>query len=196
MRVWSVMAALLLSSGCNRPAKIEIDPAHPILTGKSETIQLRATVRDQSGNVMGGVPVKWTAMTPTMATVDENGTVRPVTSGAATILAQAGKLSKEIEVQVQIPKRIVIDPDHPMLMLGVTKGFKATVLNDRDLPMIIGEMRWSTSDPAIFTVDNLGNVKTLQEGEAVLTVDAGGIQTKMPVKVKHEELHEDGSLTQ
>jgi uncharacterized protein YjdB len=135
-------------------------------------------------------------MTPTMATVDHLGNVQAVTSGAATILVESPPASKEVEVLVQLAKKITIAPRQPMMMLGVTKGFKATVINDRDQPMIAGEIRWSTSDPEIFTVDKDGNVKTLKEGKATLTAHAAGTQGTTEITVKHEELHEDGTLSQ
>jgi uncharacterized protein YjdB len=135
-------------------------------------------------------------MTPTMATVDSAGLIKPVTSGTAAILVTADGVSKEVEVLVQLPKKIAIEPNNPMLMLGVTRGFKATVYNDRDQPMLAGEIHWSTSDPQIFTVDKQGNVTTKEEGEATLTVDAAGIRASTKVLVKHEELQEDGRLRQ
>ena len=141
--------------------------------------------------------MRYTSLTETMLNVDETGTLQAVTSGTGTVLIQAGKLTKQVDVQIQIPKRIAIQSTSPMpLMLGVLTGFKATVYDDRNQPMIAGEIRWTSSDPEIFTVDDRGNVKTHKEGEATLTVHAAGIQGAMKVPVKHEELHEDGSLSQ
>jgi uncharacterized protein YjdB len=186
----------LLASACSTPAKIDVDPEKPVLTGAKDPLQLRGIVRDKSGGVIGTATVTWTSLTPTIATIDPNGNVQAVTSGTATMLARSGKVSRSVEVLVQIPKKIRFEPDSPMLMQGVTKGFKATVLNDRDQAMFVGELRWSTSDPEIFTVDGNGNVKTIKEGKATLTVHAAGISGSNPITVKHEELHEDGTLSQ
>ncbi len=193
----SALLLLLVGSvGCSGPATIEIEPDRPLLTGLKDTLQLRATVRDKGGSVLTTAPLAWKSMTPTIANVDASGNVTPVTSGTATILVQSGKVAKEVEVIVVVPKKIIFDPDSPKLMMGITKGFKATVMSDRDQPIFVGEMRWSTSDPEIFTVDKNGNVKTIKEGKATLTVHAGGISGSTEITVKHEELHEDGSLSQ
>jgi uncharacterized protein YjdB len=193
---WIVIVSTLLCWGCSEPATIDIEPERLLIGSKSETLQLRATVKDNGGKILSQTPVTFQSMTPTMANVDGSGNVQAITSGTATILIRAGKVSKEVDVLIQLAKRIAIDPDNQMLMLGVTKGFKATVYNDRDQPMIAGEIRWATSDPKIFTVDKDGNVKTVGEGEASLTVHAAGIQGSTKITVKHEELHEDGTLTQ
>lgn len=196
MRPLSMLLLLAGLGGCNSPASIEVEPERPLLTSKTDRLQLHATVKGKNGQVVGGVPVRYTSLTPTMLSVDENGNLQAVTSGTGSVLVQAGKLTKQVDVLIQIAKRIVIDPPSPMLMLGVTKGFKATVYDDRDQPMIAGEIRWSSSDPEIFTVDDKGNVTTRKEGEATLTVHAGGIQGNFKIIVKHEELHEDGTLSQ
>ena len=117
-----------------------------------------------------------------MLKVDEAGSVQAVTSGTGSVLVEAGKLTKQVDVLIQIAKRIEIQTTSPMpLMLGVLTGFKATVFDDRNQPMIAGEIRWTSSDPEIFTVDDRGNVKTHKEGEATLTVHAAGIQGTMKV---------------
>ena len=190
------LLALFVGSGCDSAASISVEPERPLLTSKDDTVQLKATVKDKQGKPIGGARVTYKSLTPTMAQVDSLGTVRAVTSGTATILMQSGTVSKKVDVLIQIPKKIVIDPESPMMMLGVTRGFKATVMDDRDNPMIAGEIRWTSSDPTIFTVDKAGNVKTLAEGQADLRVHAAGIQGKTTITVKHEELLDDGTLTQ
>lgn len=181
--------------GCKRAAKIEISPRSPLMTGKGDTLQLKATVMDEDGNKLPEVLVLFKSMTPTMATVDGQGKVSAVQSGDATILVRAGRVSQEINIQIQIPKKIVIKPFVRRLMVGVSKGYKATVIDDRDQPMITGEgVKWSTSDPTILTVDKYGNIKTVKEGIATLTAFAAGITGTAEITIKHEELHQDGSL--
>ena len=184
-----------LAGGCGRVARIEVKPENPLLTGKGDTIKLQATVLDKSGKKLPDVKVRFKSMTPTMATVDHLGNVSAVTSGEATILVRAGKISKEIQIQVQIPKKIVIKPFTRMLMVGVSKAYKATVIDDRGQAMITGEgVRWSTSDPTVVSVDKYGNIKTVKEGAATLTALAAGIKGTALITVKHEELDKEGTL--
>ena len=194
---FTAMALTALAAvGCNGPAKIEIEPKNPRITSRAGTVQLVATVLNKEGTALPGVKRRFKTMTPTMATVDSNGKVTPVTSGTATVLVRAGKLSKEVDILIDIPTKIVILPDSFYLMLGVHKQYKATVYNDRKQVIITGGgVRWTTSDPAVFSVDKFGNIKTLTEGEAVLTAFAAGIKGSAKITVKHEELHKDGALT-
>lgn len=187
---------VLLAWGCQGPASIEVEPQNPLITTQGGTVQLKATVKDKQGKVLQGATVSFKSLTPTMASVDAGGTVTAVTSGTATILIEAGDVSKQVGILIQIAKRIQIDPEGPLLMLGVTRGFKGTVIDDRDNPLIAGKIRWTSSDTGIFTVDEHGNVKTVGEGKATLTAHAAGIKDTTEITVKHEELQEDGTLTQ
>lgn len=196
MRRLLIVVPILLAAGCNSPATIDVEPARPLLTGKGKSLKLEATVKDEQGKVLSGVPVGFKSLTPTMASVDAMGNVTAVTSGTATVLVEAGKASRQVEILIQIPKKIVISPPDSLLMLGVSKRYKGTVIDDRDKPMIAGEIRWSSSDPEILTVDKYGDVKTLKEGAANLTAHAAGISSEMLITIKHEELLEDGTLAQ
>jgi len=172
-----------------------VTPKIPLMSGKGDTLQLNATVLDEDGKKLPEIKVRFKSMTPTMATVDGQGKVSAVTSGDATILVRAGRVSKEVNIQIQIPKKIIIKPGVRWLMVGVSKGYQATVIDDRDQPMITGEgVKWSTSDPSILTVDKHGNIKTVKEGTATLTAFAAGIKRTAEINIKHEELRKDGSL--
>lgn len=183
--------------GCGKKiATIEVQPERRLLTSKSETLQLRVTPKDKEGTVLRDVPVMFKSLNPTLATVDPLGNVRAIQSGIAAILITSGEFKKEIEVLIQIPHKIVIEPATPLMMVGVTKQFIANIFTDRDKQMIAGQVRWSSTDPTIFTVDQDGNVKTLKEGSATLSAHAAGIQGKTEITVKHEALQEDGTVSQ
>jgi uncharacterized protein YjdB len=188
--------SLLLLQACNAPTSIEVEPKRPLITAKGQSLQLQTKVKDKEGKVMSGVSVVYRSLTPTMASVDSLGKVTAVTSGTATILVEAGKASRQVEVLIQIPKKIVIQPGDRLLMMGVTKRYRGTVYDDRDKAMIVGKIRWSSSDPEIFTVDEHGDLKTLKEGTAKLTAHAAGISASEDITVKHEEVHEDGTISQ
>jgi len=187
---------LILAACKPQPAKIQLDGPMPLLKSAGDTVQLKPVVKDDKGNLIKGAKMTFKSLTPTMATVDPEGIVRAVSSGTASVLVQCGDASKTVDVLVQIPKKITIAPDKPWLMLGVTRGFKATVLTDRGTPMIAGEIRWTVSDPELVSVDKRGNLKTLKEGEVTLTAHAAGIKGSTTITIKHEEISDDGTLVQ
>ena len=192
-----LLLALILVAGCKaRPASLDVKPDNLLIAEKGGSLQLQVIPLDKSGAplVVSGLAFK--SMTPTMATVNSSGLVKAVQSGLATILVSANGLDKEVEISLQIPQKIDIDPDSKWSMLGVTRGYKATVINDRGKPILAGGVRWTSSNPEVASVDKYGNVKTLTEGETTITAYAAGIQGETSLTVKHEEFNdEDGTLS-
>lgn len=189
--VLTLLALVGGGAACSpKAASVEVQPKDPRLTMAQRELLLQATVRDDKGAVLDGVPVTFASLTPTVATADSQGRVRAVKSGQATVLVTAGKVKHELTVIVQLAKKLVIEPESPRLNLGVTRGFKGTVYNDEEEPMLAGEIRWTSSDPTVASVDKHGNVKTLKEGETTLTAHAAGITGKTVLTVKHEHYNE------
>lgn len=80
--------------------RLEVNPAAlpSIQVGKSQTLE--ATVWDANGQV-GGVPLTWQSMDPTVATVGPDGTVSGLKVGTTTVSARSGSLqSNAVSVTV------------------------------------------------------------------------------------------------
>jgi len=187
----------LLLAGCQAtPESLEIGPDNLLIDKKGGTLQLQIKPLDRNGNEITVKEISYKSMTPTMATVSPTGLVRGVQSGLATILVTAGGYAKEVEISLQIPAKVVIDPSNHWMMLGVTRGYKATVINDRGKPILAGGVRWSSSNPEVAKVDKFGNVKSLTEGKTEITAYAGGLKGTTGLTVKHEEFDdESGTLS-
>src|SRR5260370_15167525 len=70
-------------------ASVTVSPAAPtVLVGA--TVQLTATLKDGSGNVLTGQPVTWASSAPAVATVSPSGLVSGMAAGPATITAASG----------------------------------------------------------------------------------------------------------
>ncbi|MCC6746458.1 MAG: Ig-like domain-containing protein [Deltaproteobacteria bacterium] len=195
-RALLLSALLALASCAAKPSSIEVTPDQPVLGGRGGRVQAKATVKDKEGNVMPAQAVVYRSLNPTLFAVDDKGQMEALRSGSGKLLVQAGEVTKEVPVVVQIPKRVEIDPEAPVLMVGVRRAFKATVLNDQDQAMFGGGIRWASSDPSVASIDDKGTVKTVKEGEVTITAEAAGVKGTTKLTVKHERLQEDGTLSQ
>ena len=66
-----------------RPTTVTVSPATAELTALDATVQLRAEVLDQYGQVMAGAAVGWSSSDASVATVDASGLVTAAGNGAA-----------------------------------------------------------------------------------------------------------------
>ena len=135
---------------------------------EGDQVQLTAVAKDGAGNSLN-VTVGWTSSNPAVATV-ANGMVRGHTAGAATITATAGAFSDVAEVTVH-PKVVYIEilPFPTPLVIGTSRQLVARAEGPNEEPVVPAWV-WSSSNPAVATVDQNGMVQAVGLGEVDITL--------------------------
>ncbi len=80
---------------------VELDST--TLTDIDQTLQLTATVSDANDATIEDAMVSWSSSDESVASVDADGLVTPVSSGTADITAMAGEASESVTVTVMLP---------------------------------------------------------------------------------------------
>lgn len=112
----------------------------------------------------------WNSSNTSVATVDSNGVVRAVGEGSSTItvLCSGRMLSCNVNVRSNIGK-LSINKDVLLLKtVGGSEGLSAIIDGAG-----VGAA-WSSSNPAVATVDANGVVTAVADGEATITASANG----------------------
>ena len=115
--------------------------------------------------------VVWTSSDPTIADIDENGNLKCLAPGVVTITATQKDVatSTQIEVRVKPVERIEIQSSVKKankLSVGKSMTLTATVYPD---DATYRDVSWLSSDPAIATVDEKGNVTAIASGSVTIT---------------------------
>ena len=116
--------------------------------------------------------VTWSTSDAAIATVDNEGNVTAILVGEATITATCGDKSATCKVTVNpiLAESIALGKTELTLTIGASEKLTATVLPEDVTDKTV---TWSTSDAAIATVDNEGNVTAILVGEATITATCG-----------------------
>ena len=116
--------------------------------------------------------VTWSTSDATIATVDNEGNVTAISVGEATITVTCGDKSATCKVTVNpiLAECISLDKTELTLTIGASEKLTATVLPEDVTDKTV---TWLTSDAAIATVDNEGNVTAISVGEATITATCG-----------------------
>ncbi|MYA77808.1 MAG: hypothetical protein F4132_03860 [Gemmatimonadetes bacterium] len=188
------------------PTRITIAPASHTLKEIGETVQLRATVRDQRNNAMSGQTITWSSGDEAVATVDGNGLVTAVSDGMAEITARSGSLSANATITVAspVPTTITLEPAaHTFGAIGDTLQLTAVVLDQRENAMMDVTLTWSSGDEAVATVDENGLVTAVDNGMAEITAQAGDAMgtaaisvSQVPANISIEVDADDTTLTE
>jgi Tol biopolymer transport system component len=143
------------------------------------TVAYTASVFDSTGAELTGRAISWTTADPGVAAVDPaTGVVSGVAIGQTTLTATSEGISDDAIVTVsQIPvDSVLVSPDSAEVRIGYTKSFTAETF-DAEGGLLVGrEITWSSSDPAVATVDPATGVVTgLATGTTTLVATSEGI---------------------
>ena len=169
------------------PTRIAVTPSSHTLEAKGETVELRATVRDQRNNVMSGQSITWSSGDEAVATVSAAGLVTAVRNGSVQITAQSGSLSSNAAITVaQAPAGILIavDPDSTTLTeIDQTLQLTVVVIDANDFSVEDAAVSWSSSDESVATVDEDGLVTAVGNGMTEITATAGEASGMVSISV-------------
>jgi alpha-tubulin suppressor-like RCC1 family protein len=164
------------NGGPTRVASVTITPATAsVVVGK--TTQLAATAKDAVGNVLTGRALAWTTSAAGVATVDGNGIVTAVSVGNADItVTSEGKTAQAAVSVTAVPvASVTVSPNAPAIRVAATVAMSATVKDDEGNELTGRAVAWTTSAPAIATIDaNTGMVTGVAAGVATLTATSEG----------------------
>ena len=172
---------LLIRPGRRRSRSL---PATAELAALGETVQLRAEVRDQNGQVMAGVSVTWASSSAAVATVSASGLVTAAGNGTATITASAGGASGTATATVaQEVSTVALTPPAETLVAGDTLRLTAEAADANGHPAAGAEFDWASSDTLVAVVDDAGLVTGVGAGEAEVTATAAGVTGRAALTV-------------
>ena len=164
---------------------IEVAPGSATLTSIDETVQLSATVRDQTGQTMAGASVDWSSGAVEVAVVDGSGVVTASGDGTATITATSGAASGSATVTVrQEAATVTVSPETmAFTAIGQTMQFSAEAADANGNYVEAASTSWSTDNEAVATVDDAGLVTATGGGTATITATVGSASAGAAVEV-------------
>lgn len=149
--------------------------ASSIAVGETETSTAVAT--DQFGAVMAGVTFTWNSSDTNVASVAD-GVASGIAAGTTNISASSGGVASNLAaltVTQVVAQDFRLEPSN--VKLTIDRGFG---LLARESP---GPLTWTSSNPAVATVDASGQVTAIAKGSAVITATSGAAIATANVKV-------------
>lgn len=165
---------------------VTLEPSSVTLYALSDTIRFTATVLDQNGETMTGVPVAYTSTDGSVVRVDAMGLVTAVGNGSAVVTAASGAATGVATVTVeQMVAQVRVSPDSVTLVaIGDTVRLMAEALDSRGQAVPgTHEFKWSGND-SVAAVDKDGLVTALHNGRAVVTATVGTVSGDATVNVE------------
>lgn len=159
-------------------ATVSVTPSSATLVvGSSAT--LTATLRDAAGSVLAGRTTSWVTSDASVATVSAAGVVTAVAPGRATVTAVSEGKNGQAQITVNAPApapvaSVAVTPASATLTPGGSVALAAGVFDAAHNALTGRAVTWTSSAPAVATVDASGTVTALAQGTATITATSEG----------------------
>ena len=174
-------------------ASVTVSPSTLSLKA-GETSRLGATVRDASGNALSGRAVVWTSSDLAVVAVGQDGEVRGVGAGSATVRAtsegKSGSASVTVASASPVVASVVVTPANSTIKRGNAVTLTATCRDASGRTVADQQITWqmtaSKEGVASFVPINASQIRVqgLKGGTATFTATCGGKSGSTTVKVK------------
>ncbi len=157
-------------------ASVTITPDGSSIT-PTQTVQLAASLRDASGNVLSGRAVNWTATPATVGTVSTTGLVTALTPGTLTVTATSEGRSGTAQVTVvnNAPVATVAVTSPVQVLIPQQTAQLTVVLKDATNNTLTGRtVTWTATPANVGTISNSGLVTAVALGTLTVTAASEG----------------------
>lgn len=157
--------------------EIQLDK-YSVVMAVGENLPLEARPEPQDTT---NFDLTWSTSDPSVATVDENGTVTAIAPGTVVVTATSGSVTAECKIRVGYHAEVVQhDPQSITIPMGDEYILKPIVYPNADL---IDEVTYSSSSSIIATVLADGTIFAMNPGTATITIHCGGKTFQVTVTV-------------
>jgi uncharacterized protein YjdB len=163
---------------------IAVSPARVTLAGpRGTTASVSCEVKDSAGKTLDVKPT-WSSSDGRIVTVDQNGVLKSVKEGKATITAALGDLGGGCDVAVTFREIGTVEVSPPTLIIakGETQPVRASARDTRGVTVEDAAIGWSSSDPSVATCYT-GMVTGRGTGNATIRATCGTKTAELSVFV-------------
>ncbi len=150
---------------------------------KDSEYQFTATVEPENASYKN---ITWRSSDDSVVSVGQDGLIKAVAVGNATIYAKADAIEASCAVHVVISVQdIVLNKESLSLVEGQTEQLYASIIPQNATDQLI---YWSSSDEKIANVSETGVVEAVSEGSAIITAKIGVIERVCTVNVSRQPI--------
>src|SRR5512135_172425 len=165
-------------------ASVTVEPPNPVV-GVGAQAPLTPVPKDANGNTLTNRVFTWATSDPAVATVDGQGVVTGVATGAAQITATAEGRSGSAALTVSATQvaSVAITPPSSSVNTGATTTLTGAAFDAGGGPLPGRVFAWSSASPGIAAVTSLGVVHGVAPGTATITGTSEGKSATATVTV-------------
>jgi len=169
---------------------ITISPATVSIAAGTQQ-QFTATGNFDDGSTQVLTSLQWSSSATSILTVDANGLGLGLAPGTSTVTATAGSIAATASVTVTNATLVSLQiaPNNSSMPAGAVKQFSAIgTFSDNSTQDLTQSVLWTTSNPAVATINNVGTVSSLITGSTTITAASGAVSRSTTLTVSTVKL--------
>lgn len=171
-KVILLLAVMMITSCDKEPlvANVIVSPTN-ITIEIGGTSELKATLKDASGNILTGRLINWSSSDKSVATVSSSGMITGISTGGPITIKAASEGKSSTAQVIVIPVHIAsmtVSPITITLEIGEVRQLFSILKDSLDNILTGRSINWSSSDPALATVSSSGVVTGVSIGGPVI----------------------------
>lgn len=152
---------------------------------ENDNVQLTATVRSETGDVVAGAPVTWAVGDTTIALIANDGTLSAFKTGTVQITARSGPHITSYNLHIMRPpvQSVTVMLPYTELSRGdvALVGVRANGPGSR---VVLGRLASITSaDPTVAVIDASGRVRGVNAGTTMIRATVDGVTGAAQIRV-------------
>jgi uncharacterized protein YjdB len=169
---------------------ITLSPASAsIAVGTSQ--QFTATGNFDDGSTQVLTSLQWSSSVTSTVTIDANGLAFAAGPGTSTVTATSGAISGTASLTITSATLVSLDiaPSNSSMPVGAVKQFTAIGnFSDKSTQDLTQSVLWTTSNPGVATINNLGSVTSSVTGSTTITATSGSVTRSTTLTVSTVKL--------
>jgi uncharacterized protein YjdB len=156
-----------------------------VLIGPGETTQFQAIATLTDGTTENVTPfVSWISLQQNIAIVSNSGLVTAIQTGSTSVTAQTTGFSGSAAVNVAAPVSLSIVPSSVNMVVGGSQQLQAiATMSDGSTQNVTSLATWTSTQPAIVTVNATGLVVGAQVGSTSVSAQYSGVSAFASINV-------------
>jgi alpha-tubulin suppressor-like RCC1 family protein len=173
-------------------ATVEVILQLDTLTAVGDTVRFSAVGRSSSGNPISGTAFIWRGSNSSVVTVSTDGFATAVANGSATITATTpdGVAGSALLTVSQVTSTVAVTEGVGPILKDDTTRFIAIPRDANGHSVANATITWSSSDPAIATVNATGQVRGRGMGSTTIRATSGAATGSAAMRVRAFEFAE------
>lgn len=172
------------------PGKVSILPANAEAQ-VGQQLQLKTYITDERGRQTEAKAGYWIVLPGELATIDAEGNVSLLAAGELQVVAIVNGKQARATIRVNAARAAKLEIVSSAGPLIVGERFKLSAKANDSKGGQVKDVRlsWQSSNPAVATVDQAGQVTALSAGNTTITARTDGVSNSLSVRVVNSDVH-------